>query len=151
MANVYRVGQELLGEGSLDCDNPGASAIMAIGLKDNTYAFDETDADLTAVLANGGSALTKSGEGEVDVDDTAAMVVSQVSGGADYLATKTTFPTVAAEAAWTCVIIYVFGASDAARFPIAGFAVNITPNGSDIEIRWNSVDGVGAWMTSRNV
>ncbi len=150
---VYRVFQEALGEAARDLDNPGANAIMVIGVKDNSFTFDEDDLTMTDVLANetGGGALTKSATAIKDVDATASMVVNAVANGADYVAEKTTLSAVTTEAAWVAVIIHTFHASlDSSRIPIAAFPLSITPNGSNIEIHWGGTDGVGTWMTSRN-
>lgn len=151
--SVYSVAQLNLSEGTLDLDNPGA-AIKAVGLIDNTFSFDESDVDLAAVLTNsgGGGVLTKSAKGSIAVDSTAAMVTTQVTDGVNYVATKTLFTAVGSENAWVVVIIFdaTVDTNDNTRIPIAAFPLSITPNGSDIEIRWNNTDGVGIYMQSRN-
>ena len=151
MANVYSVAQTNMAKGTLDVDTGGATLKCRVITDAQAVSFDEADATMTDVMANGGSALTATAETDITLTSQAA---TQVTNGVDLKANKVTYSAVGAGETWAAAIIYdaTTDTNDGTRIPIAhiDFTADLPTSGVDMEVRWSGTDGVGIYATSRN-
>ena len=152
MANVYAVGQEALANADLDLGaTPGTVMKCRVITDAAAVVFDNDDATMTDVMANdGGTALTATAETDITLT---GKVVTLLTDGVDLKADKVTYTAVGAGETWAAAIIYdEGGGTDGTRIPFChvDFTADLPTSGVDMEVRWNAVDGVGAYAGSLN-
>jgi hypothetical protein len=154
VANVYNNAMESFLNATIDLDDGGSTYKVMLLRADGTWspAYDPTNVTMDDVK-------TEAGNGELAVSGYTAgggtdgtmgtIVVSQDDANtrAEAKASKLTFQTLATGQTVGAAVLYQELGTDGQDLAIAFYDLTDTPtNGGNIEVRWNNVDGTGAFL-----
>lgn len=148
MANVYNTGAQLAGD--FDLGAAGTDLRMLLLQSSGPPTFDRDHATVAAVLGHANNTeLTATGYARTALPTAGRTTsVDQVNDRADFDNTKVTFAAIDTGQTIGAAVIYEEGGgTDATRIPVAFYdPADQATDGNTVEMRFNSVDGVGTWL-----
>ena len=152
MANIYNEAKQQFLKGDMDLDAGGQTyRVLLLRADGVTPTYDADHVYVSDVLGHAqNTEVSVSGYSRQDLGSR-AVTQNDTDDRAEAEAQKSTFTSLAAGQTIGAAVIYKFGTGDSDS-PVVGFfdAADLPTNGSNVEVRWNSVDGVGDFCYLEN-